>query len=82
MDKQTEIKHAKGKGKAKEGEMPYPEKPSMFLRKGAKGGLYFFSPKKTTIYYMNAQHIRDLLEGKRDFAVIHKGAAQRDMNNG
>jgi len=49
------------------------EKPTMFLRKGAKGGLYFFSPKGTTIFYMAANHVMDLLEGRRDFAVIHKG---------
>ena len=57
------------------------EKPSMFLRKGSKGGLFFFSPKKTTIYYINAQHVKDLLEGKRDFVCIHKGAVKRDINN-
>ena len=49
------------------------EKPTMFLRKGVKGGLYFFSPKGKTIYYMAGNHVKDLLEGRRDFAVIHKG---------
>lgn len=49
------------------------EKPTMFLRRGRKGGLYFFSPQKTVIYYMAGNHVRDLLDGKRDFAVIHKG---------
>ena len=49
------------------------EKPSMFLRKGEKGGLYFFSPKGSVIYYMAGNHVRELLDGKRDFAVIHKG---------
>jgi hypothetical protein len=52
---------------------PDSEKPSMFLRRGAKGGLYFFSPKNTVIYYMAGNHVRDLLDRKRDFAVIHKG---------
>ena len=61
MTKQTEI-------------TPDSAKPSMFLRRGAKGGLYFFSPKNTIIYYMAGNHVRDLLDGKRDFAVIHKGA--------
>jgi hypothetical protein len=53
---------------------PDSVKPSMFLRKGVKGGLYFFSPNSTAIYYMAGNHVRDLLDGKRDFAVIHKGA--------
>jgi hypothetical protein len=52
---------------------PDSEKPSMFLRRGAKGGLYFFTPNNTAIYYMAGNHVRDLLDGKRDFAVIHKG---------
>lgn len=51
-------------------------KPTMFLRKGTKGGLYFFSPKGKSIYYLSGSHVRDLLDGKRDFAVIHKGAKQ------
>lgn len=49
------------------------EKPSMFLRIGAKGGVYFFSPKHTTIYYMSSSHVKELLAGKREFACIHKG---------
>lgn len=49
------------------------DKPTMFLRKGTKGGLFFFSPQGTTIYYMSGNHVRDLLDGKREFAVIHKG---------
>lgn len=48
------------------------EKPSMFLRRGAHGGLYFLSPKKTTIYYMSGKHVGELLEGKRDFVCMHK----------
>jgi hypothetical protein len=55
---------------------PDSEKPSMFLRRGVKGGLYFFSPKNTIIYYMAGNHVRDLLDGKRDFAVIHRGTKQ------
>ena len=55
---------------------PDSEKPSMFMRRGAKGGLYFFSPKNTTIYYMAGNHVRELLDGKRDFAVIHKGVTK------
>lgn len=54
-------------------ETPDPEKPGMFLRKGRKGGLFFFSPKGTVIYYMSSKHVRELLEGKRDFACIHRG---------
>lgn len=54
------------------------DKPTMFLRKGARGGLYFFSPTSKAIYYLNGTHVRDLLEGKRDFAVINKGV----KNNG
>ena len=48
------------------------DKPSMFLRKGAQGGLYFFSPKKTTIYYMSQKHVKELLDGQREFVCIHK----------
>lgn len=51
---------------------PDINKPAMFLRAGVKGGLYFFSPKKTTIFYLNRRHVEELLEGKRKSAVIHK----------
>ena len=69
-DKMTE----KQKELGKEGkEQPDTDKPSMFLRRGAKGGLYFFSPKNTVIYYLSGKHVKELLDGKRDFAVIHKG---------
>jgi len=61
-----------GKRKPIPGESPDAEKPSMFLRRGNKGGLFFFSPKKTSIYFMSGKHIRELLEGERDFACIHK----------
>ena len=44
----------------------------MFLRRGAHGGFYFLSPKKTTIYYMSGKHVGELLEGKRDFVCMHK----------
>jgi len=72
------------------GESPASEKPSMFLRRGNKGGLYFFSPKKTFIYFMSGKHIRELLEGKRDFACIRKqqvlnmliNVNKEDVNNG
>ena len=68
---------------------PDSEKPSMFLRRGAKGGLYFFSPKHTTIYYMSGKHVKELLgetlvkqpDGtmkKRTFAVIHKSIMERN----
>ena len=57
------------------------EKPTMFLRKGAKGGLYFFSPKNTIIYYLSGKHVRELLDSKRDFAVIHKGAYRSREND-
>jgi len=60
------------------GESPDSEKPAMFMRRGTKGGLYFFSPKKSSIYFMSGKHIRELLEGKREFACIHK---QRVLNN-
>ena len=59
-------------------EEPDSEKPSMFLRRGKKGGLYFFSPKKTIIYYMSGKHISELLEGKREFAVIHRGITLKE----
>lgn len=54
------------------------DKPTMFLRKGSKGGLYFFSPKGKTIYFLSGKHVQELLEGKRDFAVIHKGLKQEN----
>lgn len=59
---------------------PDSEKPSMFLRKGANGGLYFFSPKKSTIYYMSGKHVEELLSGKRKFAVIHKGTKEKGID--
>lgn len=63
-----------------ENNKPDSEKPSMFLRKGAKGGLYFFSPKKSNIYYMSRKHVEELLSGKRDFAVIHKGTKNKGID--
>lgn len=51
---------------------PEDEKPSMFLRKTPKGGLYFFSPNKTFIFFLSAKHVQELLDGKRKFACIHK----------
>jgi len=64
------------------GESPDSDKPSMFLRRGQKGGLFFFSPKKTSIYYMSGTHVRELLDGKRDFACIHKSRVLGSENNG
>ena len=63
-------------------EKPDSERPSMFLRRGVKGGLYFFTPKGKAIFYMAGNHVRDLLDGKRDFAVIHKGSVKEERNNG
>jgi len=56
------------------------EKPSMFLRVGAKGGLYFLSPKKTMIYYMSGRHVKELMDGKRDFACIHQAKVKLNDN--
>ena len=63
------------------GESPDSDKPAMFIRRGVKGGLYFFSPKKTSIYYMSGKHVKDLLEGKRDFACIHKQRSLKGVEN-
>ena len=64
------------------GETPDSDKPAMFLRIGKRGGLYFLSPKKTFIYYMSGTHVRELLEGQRDFACIHKSRVLGSENNG
>lgn len=56
------------------------DKPAMFLRVGKKGGLYFFSPKKTTIYYMSADHVKELMSGEREFACIHKSKTLRNVD--
>ena len=69
LDSMEEFPDMYGKGTK---DKPDISKPAMFLRVGAKGGLYFFSPKKHNIYYLNRRHVKELMEGKRDFAVIHK----------
>lgn len=56
------------------------EKPSMFLIKTPKGGLYFFSPKKTAIFFMNTKHVRELLEDKREFACIYKDKVKYNVD--
>ena len=48
------------------------EKPGMFLRRSGRGGFYFFSPKKTYIYFMSGNHVQELIEGKREFVCISK----------
>ena len=57
-------------------EKPDSVKPSIFMRRGLLGGLYFFSPKGNTIYFMSGKHIRELLNGKRDFVAISKDTKQ------
>lgn len=56
------------------------EKPGMYLRKSSRGGFYFFSPKKTTIYFMSGKHVRELIEGSRDFVCISKDKVGEDLN--
>ena len=51
----------------------------IYLRKGQKGGLYFFSPSGKHIYYMNGQKVRDLLDGKREFVVVGKAIATEGL---
>ena len=41
----------------------------IYLRKGQRGGLYFFSPSGKYIYFMNGQQCR---EGDRLFGIIPK----------
>jgi len=52
-------------------EEPDSEGPSMLLRKSG-GWAFFLSPEKTLIYYMSVKHVREMLDGSRDFACIHK----------
>ena len=47
----------------------------IYLRKGQKGGLYFFSPSGKHIYFMNGAKVRDLLDGRREFVVVGKALA-------
>lgn len=58
----------------------YTQKPSMFLRKSSKEGLYFFSPKQTTIYYMSGRHVQELLAGQREFVCIYKSKVKKGDN--
>ncbi len=51
------------------------EKPYMYMRSGKKGGLYFFSPKGGIIYFMNREHVVDLMNGVRDFVCINRKRA-------
>ena len=55
------------------------EEKRIYLRKGQKGGLYFFSPSGKYIYYMNGSKIRDLLDGKREFVVVGKAEATENQ---
>ena len=48
------------------------EEKRIYLRKGQKGGLYFFSPSGKYIYFMNGGKVRDLLDGRKDFVVVGK----------
>lgn len=54
----------------KQGKINKEEKPEIFLRKTERGGLYFFSPKKTVIFFMSIKHVKELLNDERDFVCI------------
>ena len=45
----------------------------LYLRKGkSRYGeyLYFFSQSKKLVFYLNAERVKELLEGKRDYVSI------------
>ena len=48
------------------------EEKRIYLRKGQRGGLYFFSPSGKYIYFFNGRKTIELLNGKRDFVVVAK----------
>ena len=56
------------------------EEPGMFLRRGAEGGAYFLSPKKTAIYRLNGKHLREFIEKKRDSVLIRKGTLGEEIH--
>ena len=53
----------------------------VFLRKTEKG-LYFFSPNGKRIYFMRLQHVKELIEGKREYVVIRgRPAKEKEKSN-
>jgi len=42
--------------------------PSIFIRKGQKGGLYFFSPSGNYIFFGRSEDVKDVIDGKREWA--------------
>lgn len=61
--------------------MTEENRAAMFLRRGAEGGAYFLSPKKTVIYRLNGKHLREFIEKKRDSVLIHKGTLKEEIHN-
>lgn len=43
---------------------------AVFLRKGKNGGLYFFNPAGTHIYFARSKDVLDVIEGKREYAMF------------
>jgi len=42
----------------------------IFIRKGQKGGLYFFSPSGNYIFYGRSEDVRAVIDGKKDWAMF------------
>ena len=58
--------------------MPEEEK-RIYLRKGQKGGLYFFSPSGKHIYFMDSRKVMELINGKYEFVVIGRAEATENQ---
>ena len=59
----------------------------LYMRKGkSQYGeyLYFFSQSGKTVFYINAERVKELLEGKREYVsiVAKRNRSVEDRNNG
>jgi len=46
------------------------EMQPVFLRRGQKGGLYFFSPSGNYIFYGRSEDVMDVIDGKKKWAMF------------
>jgi len=41
---------------------------AVFIRRGQNGGLYFFSPSGNFIFFGRSEDVKDVIDGKREWA--------------
>lgn len=42
----------------------------VFIRRGQKGGLYFFSPSGNYIFYGRSEDVQAVIDGKKEWAMF------------